>query len=158
MNNKLADDLIIRKLTDSENIPFDLLLLADPSKEVIETYLPLATKYIAELDGEILGIFLLIKLDESSIEIKNICVKETYQNRGIGTLMLKKALLIAKEEGYKKMIISTANSSIKQLRLYQRLGFEIIEIKKNFFIENYDEPIFENGTQAKDLIVHCLRL
>ncbi|MBT32463.1 MAG: GNAT family N-acetyltransferase [Thalassobius sp.] len=158
MSRPPADDLVIRKLSDDEPIPFDLLLLADPDKKMIENYLSDSLVFVAEIDTQQIGVFVLYKIDDEKIEIKNIAVKTEYQKQGFGTTMLNYAFTYSKDEGFEMMIISTANSSIQQLKLYQRFGFEITEIKKNFFIDNYSEPIYENGTQAKDLIVHSLRL
>ncbi|UZR92959.1 GNAT family N-acetyltransferase [Chondrinema litorale] len=158
MSRPLADDVVIRRISDDEPIPFDLLLLADPDKKMIQNYLSDSLVFVAEIETQQIGVFVLYKIDDEKIEIKNIAVKTEYQKKGFGTAMLNYAFTYAKNKGFEKMIISTANSSIQQLKLYQRFGFEITEIKKNFFIDNYSEPIYENGTRAKDLIVHSLRL
>lgn len=50
------------------------------------------------------------------------------------------------------MIVGTANSSIGNLAFYQKVGFRITEVKKDFF-SKYPEPIFENGIQALDMIM-----
>lgn len=50
------------------------------------------------------------------------------------------------------MEIGTENSSIKQLELYKKLGFEINSIDNDFFIRNYKEEIFENGIRSVDMI------
>jgi len=46
-----------------------------------------------------------------------------------------------------------SHSSLGQLKLYRKLGFNLTEIKKNFFLDHYTEPIFENGIQAKDMLI-----
>ena len=35
---------------------------------------------------------------------------------------------------------------------YESCGFEISHRVKNFFIDNYDHPMFENGKQLIDMI------
>ena len=87
------------------------------------------------------------------MEIKNLAVRPEYQGRGIGSFMIKWATDLARNKGYSEICIGTANSSIRQLRLYQKLGFEITRIKKNFFLNHYDEVIVENGIQAKHMLV-----
>jgi len=69
------------------------------------------------------------------------------------TLKTDKANQIAKEKGFKKIIIGTGDAGIKQLYLYQKVGFEIYDIKHRFFIDNYPEPIYENGIQLKHMIM-----
>lgn len=145
--------LILRRIGEENEIPYDLLLLADPSKAAIETYLRKSQVFIAEKNKEIIGAIVLCPLTETSAEIKNIAVKPAFQGKGIGKLMIQQILTIAKEKGYQSLCIGTANASIAQLYIYQKLGFEISEIKRNFFIDNYAEPIYENGIQVKHMIV-----
>jgi hypothetical protein len=38
-----------------------------------------------------------------------------------------------------------------QLAYYQREGFRVSAIDRNFFLDNYPEPIYENGIQHKDM-------
>ena len=57
------------------------------------------------------------------------------------------------DSNYKKLIIATGNSSTRQLAIYKNAGFERSEIIKNFFVEHYDEPIFENNIQCKHKLV-----
>ena len=37
--------------------------------------------------------------------------------------------------------------------VYQKEGFEMKEIVKDFFLYNYDKPIYENGIQCKHMII-----
>ncbi len=67
--------------------------------------------------------------------------------------MIKEAVNYAALMKLKTIIIGTANSSIRQLSLYQNLGFKITRVKRDYFIQNYAQPIFENGIQARDMIV-----
>ena len=41
--------------------------------------------------------------------------------------------------------------NIRQIHFYEMNGFIKYTIRKDFFIENYDLPIFENGVQLKDM-------
>jgi hypothetical protein len=50
------------------------------------------------------------------------------------------------------MIVGTTNSSIDNIAFYQKLGFRMAEIKRDFF-KAYLTPIFENGIRALDKIV-----
>ncbi|MDN5284519.1 MAG: acetyltransferase [Mucilaginibacter sp.] len=143
----------IRALDQNETVPYNLLLLADPSKALIDVYLRNSIVYIAEQENKTIGVCVLCSLNKVTAEIKNIAVATAYQGKGIGTLLLNHATAIAKEQGFRTLIISTANSSAGQLYLYQKLGFEMMEIRKNFFIDNYAEPIYENGIRCKDMIM-----
>ncbi len=145
--------LKIQALTNRNDIPFSLLELADPSRKQIDQYLENSKIYIAKIDIEIVGVMVLKAISEKTIEIKNIAVNPQYQGKGIGKQLLNFAFPISKNLGYLEIIIATGNSSIGQLALYQKAGFEINEIDKGFFVRHYDEPIIENGIPCKHKII-----
>ena len=140
-------------VVDIQQIPFDLLKLADPSPSQINDYLKSGTCYVAKLNSEIIGVMVLKELSPTSIEIKNIAIKKIAQGKGFGKLLLRYADKISRQSKYEKLIIGTGNSSVGQLAVYQKEGFEIERIKKNFFVKKYNKPIFENGIQCKHMIV-----
>ena len=141
------------KLKPSFPIPYDLLLLADPSLEQIHSYLPFGKCYSAYEEGELIGAAVLLPIDKYKVEIKNIAIAPSYQGKGYGKQLLQKVIDLAKAESYKTIRIGTANSSIGQLALYQKVGFEMKEMLFNFFLDNYEEAIYENGIQAKHMIL-----
>lgn len=87
------------------------------------------------------------------MEVTNIAVDESEQGKGFGKALLRYAELVTRELGFEKLVIGTGNSSLAQLALYQKEGFEIREIQRDFFTMNYTEPIFENGIQCKHMII-----
>jgi ribosomal protein S18 acetylase RimI-like enzyme len=151
-------NITFTKLEKDDQTPYELLLLADPSKDLVDKYIKQSDTFIARQNEETLGIVVLFPLTEEMAEIKNIAVKPELQGRGIGSYLIENVVKVAAFKKYKSLVIGTANSSIGQLYLYQKLGFEIIEIRKNFFIDNYPEPIYENGLQAKHMLILTRRL
>jgi aminoglycoside 6'-N-acetyltransferase I len=152
MNFK-SDNTSTRQLSKQEAIPYHLLLLADETKEIIEPYAKEGEIYVLEVGSKTIAVYVLLTIDTKRVEIKNIAVEKSYQGQGIGTLLLREATSRAKEQGFETLLIGTANGAIKQLYLYQKEGFEITSIKKNFFIDHYPEPIFENGILCKHMIM-----
>lgn len=148
----------IRKLREHETPPFELLLLADPSREMVEEYLAIGECRVAEVAGEIVGVYVLAKLDTQTMEVMNIAVQERLHGQGIGKRLIQDAVRTARDLGYQSLEIGTGNSSIGQLALYQKCGFRIEGIIKNFFIDNYTELIFENGIQCRDMIRLTMKL
>ena len=142
----------IRLLSDKEKPPMDLLLLADPSPKMVEEYLKEGESYIAESDNQLIGIYVLLPTRPETVEIVNVAVAEKYQSRGIGKLLVKDAIEKAKIKGFKTIEVGTGNSSIGQLALYQKSGFRITGVDKDFFIRNYEEEIYENGIQCQDML------
>lgn len=154
----MSPHILLKQLEADEDIPYDLLLLADPSKEMVERYLAHSQLYIASQAGVTVGVVVLMAREDKGIEIKSIAVEPELQGRGIGQLLLQKAIEEARQKQYKSICIGTANSSVGQLYLYQKLGFEIEEIYKNFFVDHYPSPIFEKGIQAKHMLMLYMQL
>lgn len=142
----------IRKLNPDEQHPMDLLLLADPSQKLVEQYIARGECFVAEENGDIVGEYVLLPTRPDTIEIVNIAVTEHFQGRGIGKKLVSDAIIRATELEYKTIEIGTANSSVGQLLLYQKCGFRIVGVDRDFFIRHYDEEIYENGIQAIDMV------
>ncbi len=130
----------------------DLLILADPSEEMIQKYLSDGETYIAEIEGNVVGIYVFVSSGEGTAEIMNISVRDKFQGKGIGKKLILDAINRIKQAGYTRIEIGTGNSSISQLALYQKCGFRITGIDRDFFILNYPDVIMENGIQCVDMI------
>ena len=142
----------IRELEINEEPPLKLLLLADPSREIVEEYIKRGECFIAEKDNQIQGVYVLLPTRPNTGELVNIAVAENQQGRGIGKQLVMNAIQTAKTKGYKTIEVGTGNSSIGQLALYQKCGFRIIGVDIDFFIKHYPEEIFENGIQCRDMV------
>lgn len=149
----MKDEIVVRELKNKETIPYNLLLIADPSKSNIDKYLSDSIVYMADFKGQTVGCYVLCNAGGEITEIKNIAVDEKFQGKGLGTFLLHDAIKRAKWSGFKKIIIGTGNSSIGQLYLYQKVGFRITDIKADFFKTNYNQPIIENGIECRDMIL-----
>lgn len=146
------ENLKIKKLNDQDTIPYDLLLLADPSMETIQDYIHRGSVYIAFIGHVMVGIYVLIRTRPLTLELVNIAVREEYQGKGIGRSLVQSAMDMARKEKAKVLEVGTGNSSIGQLALYQKCGFRIIGIDRDFFKKHYKEKIIENGIECMDMI------
>ena len=142
----------IRELFLDEPPPMHLLLLADPSRKLVEEYLGSGTCFVAMGDNRMIGVCVLLQKGPELIEIMNIAVDEQYHGRGIGRQLIEHAIGHAREQGYKMIEIGTGNSGVGQLALYQKCGFRITGVDRDFFTRNYSEAIYENGIQCQDMI------
>ncbi|WP_028558911.1 GNAT family N-acetyltransferase [Paenibacillus pinihumi] len=142
----------IRKLNPDEQPPMELLLLADPSEPIVREYLRRGQCYIAVIEGDAAGVYVLLPTRPGTVELVNIAVCETLQGQGLGKRLVHHAITGAQQAGYKTLEIGTGNSSLDQLALYQKCGFRITGIDKDFFVRHYEEEIYENGIQCRDMI------
>lgn len=145
----------IHLIKQGEELPFSLLLLADETREAIEKYIYSCEVYTARIPGEKedVAVWALSPVNQEEIEIKNIAVKLEYQGKGLGGIIIRYLVSDLREKGYKVIWVGTGDASFDQLRFYRRNGFSDTDTIKNFFTENYPEPIFENGQQLRDMIL-----
>ncbi len=143
---------MIRELNKNEALPMDLLLLADPSEKLIREYVSRGKCFVMEDGAMIIGVYVLLPTRPETVEIVNVAVHENYHGQGFGKKLVLHAIETAKHAEYKTIEIGTGNSGVTQLALYQKCGFRMTSIDRNFFIRHYPEPIFENGIQVMDMV------
>lgn len=146
------EHLNIRLLADTEERPIDLLLLADPSRAIVEDYARRGSCFVAESEQEVLGVYVLLPTRPETAELVNVAVDEKWHGRGIGKKLVLHAVESAREAGFRTFEVGTGNSSVGQLALYQKCGFRIVGVDLDFFVRHYDEPIYENGIHCRDMI------
>ena len=133
----------------STDIPISLLLEADPSHKLIESYLPEAFCFAATDDGPVIAACVLKEIGKNTAELFNISVLPEHQKKGIGTELLTFAINQLKHLNVSKVELGTGTFGY-QLTYYQRLGFRVSSVEKDYFLDHYSDPIFENGIQHKD--------
>jgi len=141
----------IKKIS-ANKVPLDLLLLADPGKESINTYLHNSTIFSANSGDVVVGIIAVKEIDAETSEIVNLAVMGKWQGRKIGRRLIEKAIGFSKKAKCRKIVIKTGNSSTHQLALYQKLGFRIVRVIPNYFTVKYPQPIYENGIVCRDQV------
>ena len=146
------EDMDIRKLREGETPPMELLLLADPSPELVEEYVSRGQVFVAEADASVVGVYVLIRTRPDTVELVTVAVTASRHGQGIGKRLVRHAIDTARAQGFRTIEIGTGNSGVGQLALYQKCGFRITGVDRDFFLRHYSEPIFENGIQVVDMI------
>lgn len=139
-------------LKKDDELPYDLLLLADETKDAINKYIFESDVYLAKIENKNIGVFCLCRIDDKTVELKNIAVDENYQSKGFGSVFIDYIKETLKNQ-FEILIVGTASIGVRQINFYEKNGFVKFDVRKNFFIENYKKPIFENGIQLKDMIL-----
>ena len=142
----------LEKITEEREPYFPYLLLADENEVVVRKYMNDGDLYAIHFGGRIIGAALLIEQSKMVIEIKNIAIEPELKGRGIGKIVIQMISDNCKTKGYTQVIVGTANSSIENIAFYQKVGFRMEKVEKDFFC-SYDKPIYENGLRAVDKII-----
>lgn len=139
---------VIEILTDKKQY-LDLLLLADEQEDMIDRYLSRGRMYILDDDGIKCE---CVVTDEGNgvLEIKNIATVPEYQGKGYAKAMID--FVVNKYKGqYTVVQVGTGDSPLT-IPFYEKCGFVYSHSLPNFFIDNYDHPVFENGIQLVDMV------
>ena len=132
-----------------------LLLLADDSITQIQGYYQLGDLYALDLDtGKPVAIVLAIPVSDRLIELKAVAVDAKLHGQGIGKRMLGTVLEALRSRRLRQVIVGTGNSSIGQLAFYQKAGFRLWKIERDYFSpkRGYREGTQENGIPLRDMV------
>lgn len=143
----------IREFLSVEELPYDLLYEADPSREAVDDYTRRGKCYGAfDSDGLPVGICVLLRTRPFTMELVNLAVCTDFQRRGVGRSLIEYAKHKSRSERCTVLEVGTANAGTGQLAFYQKCGFEIDGIDRDFFRRNYPEPILENGIECRHMV------
>ena len=140
----------VKKIENKEDY-IDLLLEADPSKDMIHKYLNDSDVYALKKEDELISIAVILHIDRKTLELKNIVTKENYRNKAYAKTLLK-SLCGNYKQKYDRMLVGTTENNIP---FYVKQGFDKYEKTiKNFFIDNYKEEIKDGDLICTDLIYY----
>ena len=140
----------IIKIEDSDPMNFmELLLLADEEIQMIEKYLYRGEMF-ALYDNSLKSVCVVTQESGGVCELKNIATDEKWQGKGYGSKLLNH--IFSHYQGkYTSMLVGTGDISWI-INFYQKNGFRFSHRIQNFFTDNYDHPMFEDGVQLVDMV------
>lgn len=126
-----------------------LLLLADEQEDMIDRYLNRGDMYVLDDEGVKAE---CVVTDEGCgiLELKNIAVCPESQKQGYGKALID--FIERKYSGrFSVLQVGTGDSPLT-IPFYEKCGFARSHIVRDFFITNYDHPIYENDIQLRDMV------
>lgn len=91
---------------------------------------------VAEIKGKVVGHCLIERDDwDAAKHVGNlgIMVAAEQRGKGVGDALITEALKRACEEGFEKICLSTFNTNLNAIQLYEKHKFQIIGIRKRQF-------------------------
>ena len=138
--------------------PWELLLDADPSRELVNAYLSAGVCVGAFYYERLVGQYVAKPRNADTLELMNIAVSPHARGAGVGKQLVAECLNRARDQGFATLEVGTGNSSIDQLAFYQKCGFRIVGVDRDFFVRNDPEPIVENGIPCRDMVRLAIEL
>ena len=130
-----------------------LLLQAEESERALRWGLKnlVDAVYRADEDGVLVGAATM-QWRNDPCEIMELAVAPERHGQGIGRQIVAWLIDEARRRGKAAVLVGTANSSIGNVAFYQKVGFRMDHVRKDYF-RYYREPVYENGIQIRDMLV-----
>lgn len=126
----------------------DLLLIGDEQESMIERYLGRGDLFALYDDG-LKAVCVVTKEDAGVYEIKNISVYPEYHRMGYGKQLVE---YISEYYNEGNMLLVGTGESPNTILFYEKCGFKYSHRIKNFFIDNYDHRMYDNGVLLEDMV------
>ena len=138
----------------------DLFALADDSAQLVRGYRDSGRVLVACDGGEVIGHLQLIAGGAAGeAEVKSLAVAERHQHRGVGRMLVQRAIAVAGEEGLSRLLVATAAADLEVLRFYQLLGFRMLRVQRDVFTAEAGYPETEvDGVPLRDQVWLSLEL
>ena len=138
----------IKKVTGEKKEYIDLLLLADEQESMIDKDLEKGEMFVLD-DNGIKAECVITNENDGIYELKNIAVLPECQRKGYGKNLIE--FLFNSYSDCTVLYVGTGDCP-SALSFYKKCGFTESHRIKNFFVDNYDHPMFEDGIQLVDMV------
>ena len=134
-----------------------LIRLAEDSESQLEAAIDDGTMYAVDDTGVVL---VLDHVDHENghenpqRELRYVAVAEAHQRKGIGKAMLAEVAEGERGRGTRRLLVGTTNADTGNLDFYQRCGYRLLSIERDYFIpaRGYPPHFVLNGLPALDMV------
>ncbi len=128
-----------------------LLLLGDEQESMIDRYLERGNLFVMYDEADCPLAVAVVTCEETGVyELKNLAVRPDCQRKGYGGKMLDFLFRLYRDVCH-TWLVGTGESR-PTVSFYQKHGFIYSHTVPDFFIQNYDHPILEDGKQLRDMV------
>ena len=145
----------IKKIVKNKEKYIDLLLEADPDREIVNKYIAHGDMYVIIKNNKVVCEVIITKVNNETCELKNIATVKECRGKGYAQKLIKYVFKKYKKI-YKTMIVGTTENMIP---FYVLNGFtRYHHTVKNFFSDNYKEKIWDGNMQCIDMYYYSKEL
>jgi GNAT superfamily N-acetyltransferase len=87
--------------------------------------------WIAEANGQRVGCVFCMKRAEDIAQLRILLVEPAARGMGIGTRLVQECVAFARRASYKKIMLWTNDVLVDARRIYERVGFQLIEEERH---------------------------
>ena len=129
-----------------------LLLDADPDERQVAAHLAHGELHVVRRNGIPVGVVVICRKTVDTWEIMNCSVAPDHRRQGCGTALVRHALDVIGGKGARYAELGTSDASPGPMALSRNCGFYVTGTLRNHFLDNYPEPVWDNGVQCIDMI------
>ena len=113
----------------------DRHILDNPQSEVLAKggYI-----WMALLDNKCIGVCALVPQSDNAFKVIKLAVDEAHQGQGIGLKLMLKCIEQSREKNAAYLSLETASKLEPAMKLYERLGFEVVQPKSGYTVARSD--------------------
>ena len=146
----------IREIRENKRAYLPLLLLADPSEEMIGKYLDASVLFVGFRDGRAGCCAALRRIKGRRSEIKNLAVVPRGRRKGLAGEMMR--VLDNRVRDMGSLVVRTGSAGegeppFYQETFYKKCGFTVYRRDREYFTRKYPRPLYEDdGRICRDRI------
>jgi len=141
----------IEQITTDKRAFMPLLLLADELESMIDRYLDRGEMFALIDQSQLtIAIAVVTHKDNHTFELKNLVVVPSHQRKGYGRAMVE-FICHHYSDRADTLLVGTGDSP-HTISFYESCGFSYSHTLPDFFTQNYDHPIIEDGKLLRDMI------
>lgn len=147
--------LVIKQIPSKDSVSLlPILLDAEEGEERVRTALldPTNAAYAARLDDQLIGSAVVHWEKDKPSELLYIAVAAALRGQGYGKQIIQALQDELYRRGERSLLVGTANASLENIAFYQKCGFRIFEVRRDYFAY-IQPPVLEHGIQLRDMLV-----
>lgn len=119
---------IDKEAFNSRNPSFDMFIYLTYGSDI----------FVADIGNKIVGYVVTMELDKLRGKIVSLAVRKEFRGGGIGEFLMRRAIERLRERGKKEIALEVRVSNKIAQRLYEKLGFRIVETIPNYYSDGED--------------------
>lgn len=138
----------IKEIFSDKRSYLDLLLIGDEQEDMIDRYIDRCRLFIGFDSGIPCACCAITMESHGRIEVKNLAVNPEHRRKGYGRRMLQHIEGLLPDSSVELGTGETPST----LLFYHSCGYRYSHRIHNFFTDNYDHPIIEEGVTLRDMV------
>ena len=144
-------DISIDEASSDKREYMPLLLMADEQESMVERYLDRGRLFVMRDSDTPVAVCVVTDEGDGLCELKNLAVAPAYSRRGFGAAMIRHVERMYASDGFIVMQVGTGETP-STIRFYLGCGFSESHRIPDFFTDNYDHVIEEEGVTLCDML------